>query len=91
MESKLNKEALLKFGEAFSDKVMEGSFGSSETISGAEILNLTPVKQINLFIIKDLFQTWRKEISKLKSPFFDYGSKSVQGALNELIMVLLSC
>lgn len=88
MESKLNKEALSRFGKAFRDKVIEDFFGSSDTISGAEILKLTPVKQINLFLLKDLFQAWRNETSKLKSPYFNYDGESVQVALNEFINVL---
>jgi len=88
MESKLNKEALAKFGKAFRDKIMEDFFGSSETISGEEILKLTPVKQINLFILKDLFQAWRIETSKLKSSYFNYDGESVRVALNEFMNVL---
>ncbi len=88
MESKLNKEALSRFGKTFCDKVMEDFFGSSDMLSGAEILNLTPVKQVNLFILKALFQAWRNETSKLKSPYFNYDSESVQVALNEFMNVL---
>ena len=88
MESKLNKEALSGFGKAFRDKVMEGFFGSSDTISGTEILNLTPVKQINLFILKALFQAWGNETSKLKSPYFNYDGEPVRVALNEFMNVL---
>jgi len=88
MESKLNKEALSRFGKAFRDKVMEDFFGSSDTISGDEILKLTPVKQINLFILKDLFQAWRNETNKLKSPYFKYDDESVRVALNEFMNVL---
>jgi len=88
MESKLNKEALSRFGKAFRDKVIEDFFGSSDTISGEEILNLTPVKQINLFILRDLFQGWRIETSKLKSAYFNYDVESVRVALNEFMNVL---
>ena len=88
MESKLNREALSRFGKVFREKVMKDFFGSSDTISGAEILNLTPVKQINLFILKALFQAWGNETSKLKSPFFNYDGESVRVALNEFMNVL---
>ncbi len=88
MESELNKEALSRFSKTFREKVMEDFFGSSDTISGEEILNLTPVKQINLFILRDLFQAWRIETSKLKSSYFNYDVESVRVALNEFMNVL---
>ncbi len=51
-------------------------------------MDLTAVRQINLFIIKILFERWGLEIDKLKSSYFNYDHPQVQSALNEFMNTL---
>ncbi len=46
-----------------------------------EIIHLTPVQQVNYFVLKELFQRWKSEINQLKSPYFDYDNDEVQASL----------
>ncbi|MEK6477750.1 hypothetical protein WJR50_09460 [Catalinimonas sp. 4WD22] len=81
MESKLKEEAVSHYSSAFSDKMQRQAFQYKEKLNGQDILGLTPLKQINLFVIKELFFHWKSEIEQLKSPYFNYQSEEVKSAL----------
>jgi hypothetical protein len=72
----------------FAEVICKEFFISKEAISGAEIINLTEVKQLNLFILRELYAEWQKETDKLKSPFFDYNEPEAKKALEDFMNVL---
>ncbi len=89
MQKKLNEDFIDSYCEKFAAKVTDSFFtGEKITITGKEILKITPSKQTNLFVIKLIFQYWQGESKKLESPFFNYESAAVQEALAELMNVL---
>ncbi|MBK5280019.1 MAG: hypothetical protein JJE09_14260 [Bacteroidia bacterium] len=88
MEDKINSKAVDKYSKAFADKVSGSFFSNKETISGPEILNLCQIRQVNLFVIRDLMRSWQKESQKLKSPYFNYNSNEVREALTQFQNVL---
>lgn len=55
------------------------------TISGKEILELSPYKQINLLIVRQLFSKWQTEMTRLKSPYFDFEHTEVKSALKSFM------
>ncbi len=88
MESKLNKEALREFGNRFSESVSAEFFKNRSTITGHQILNLTEIRQINLFIISKILDQWNVESSKLRSEYFNYDKPEVKKALNDFMNTL---
>ncbi len=88
MEEKLNWKAIDSYSLSFSGKLVESFFSGKPKISGKEILKLSPVKQVNLFVLDELLRAWKEESEKLKSPYFDYDAlevkESYQHFLNEL-------
>ena len=80
MESKLNSLAIDTYTSAFSDRVANDFFARHEKINGEQILKLSPVQQVNLFVIKNLFTAWQQESYRLRSPFFNYQNPKVQEA-----------
>ena len=80
MESKLNALGLETYSAAFTDRVANNFFARHEKISGEQILHISPVQQVNLFIIKNLFEAWQQEASRLRSPYFNYNHPKVQEA-----------
>ena len=80
MESKLNTLAIETYTKAFAERVTNDFFARNEKINGEQILKLTPVQQINLFIIRNLFESWQQEASRLRSPYFNYSHPKVQEA-----------
>lgn len=86
--SKLNTIAMARFSRDFSSIIIDDFFSRHKTISGQQIVTFSPVKQVNFFILKILFDQWQVETKKLKSPFFDYQKEEVSTALNTLVNTL---
>jgi hypothetical protein len=85
MDEKISLEAIALYGDAYADKVLKSFFASKEKISGQEILKLCNVQQVNLFVVRELFKTWREETKKVKSPYFDYENPEVKEALDNFM------
>lgn len=85
MDEKISLESISRYSEAYTEKVLEGFFKSKDKITGSEVLSLCNVQQVNLFVVRDLFKTWKEETKKLKSPYFDYESGEVKEAFETLM------
>ncbi len=88
LESKLNHEAIEAFAVSFSQKVCNSFFDEKDVVSGREIVEITPVKQVNYFVLKILFRQWQKETLRLQSPYFNYRNEEVRKALVGFMNVL---
>ena len=77
-----------QYSEQFSNIVVDNFFASNETIEGNSILSLTEIKQINLLIVKNLMISWRSELKKLESPYFNFKEPSVRKALTQFGNIL---
>ncbi len=89
MQKKLNEDFIDSYCEKFASKIMDSVFaGDKISITGQEILKVTPSKQTNLFVLKLIFSYWQGESKKLESPFFNYENESVQEALAEFMNIL---
>jgi hypothetical protein len=81
MEDKISLKAVEKYSAAFAKKVSESFYVGKERISGPDILNLCEIRQINLFVIRDLMKTWQQDSQKFRSPYFNYQAPEVKEAL----------
>jgi len=89
MQRKLNEDFIDSYCEKFASKVSAGFFVcTKKVISGKEILEVTPSKQVNFFVIKLLFRYWQEETKKLESPFFNYKHEEVRQAMIQFMNVL---
>ncbi len=88
MDEKISLEAIALYSDAYAEKMLERFFKEKKKISGQEILVFSDVQQVNLFVIRELFKTWREELKKLKSPYFDYAHPDVKEALDTFMNVL---
>lgn len=80
MDEKISLKAVDVYGEAFAAKVSDAFFSRKDRITGPEILTVTEIKQVNLFIIRELMVNWKHSMEKSKSPYFDYEAKEVKDA-----------
>ena len=75
MASKLNNNAVLAYAESFAKAVCSDFFTTHERITGSQLTDFCGVKQINLFIIKILFEKWQadnaKALTKIKNVFLN--------------------
>ncbi|MEM6526201.1 MAG: hypothetical protein AAF693_20565 [Bacteroidota bacterium] len=88
MENKLNREGIKNYSSRFAEKALSKFFESNEKITGEQLLEVQPIRQINLFVIKNLFREWQKETVRLKSPYFDYSNVEVSDALTNFMNIL---
>jgi hypothetical protein len=87
MDEKISLEAIALYGDTYADKVLKNFFSSKEKITGQEILTLCNVQQVNLFVVRELFKTWREDTRKLKSPYFNFENPEVKEALDNFMSV----
>ena len=88
MDEKISLKAVDQYSEMFAAKLASTFFDKLDKINGQQILQLSEIKQINLFIVRELLRTWKLENQKLKSPFFDYQAQEVKEALANFQRVL---
>ncbi|MEQ8477379.1 hypothetical protein [Fulvivirga sp.] len=88
MDNNLNRAGIKDYSTRYSKKLIDTYFKSNTSITGGDIKSLADISQINLFVIKNLFEEWQKETDNLKSDYFDYKSEQVKSALTEFMNVL---
>jgi hypothetical protein len=89
MDEKINLKAITQYSHEFAERLLNSYFDTRDVITGPEILRISELRQINLFIIYELFKTWKDENKRNRSPFFDYSDPEVREA-QELLMNSLS-
>ncbi len=88
MVRKLNRKAAEAYTEDFSSKVLDNFFSAHQAASGQDILELTPVQQVNLLIIQRLYQRWQEETRCLRSAYFNFEHPEVQESLQSFMNTL---
>ena len=88
MSFKINRNKLETYSQELTEKISDEFFKAKNRINGDEIRNLTAIPQINVFILFNLFERWKEETEKLKSPFFDYDCPAVSTALSNFLNIL---
>lgn len=87
-ESNINRKGIESYAGNFATKISDDFFKNIQKIHGKEILDFTPIPQVNAFILKMLLTEWKQEFSSLKSPYFNYENQEVQQALKAFMNVL---
>lgn len=81
----LDKSTIQSYGVALSEKLVTDFFSKKESIKGEEIVRFTEIEQLNFFILMNLFDRWKDEINRLKSPYFNYEEEEVALALKAFV------
>ncbi len=82
MDEKISIKALDDYSDDYASKVTAGFFAQDARITGPEILKLSGVAQVNLFVVSELLNAWKRELQKLRSPYFDYTHPDVAAELS---------
>jgi hypothetical protein len=88
MEDKYNQLRLERYSKELANMLCDRHFAAHDTINGPQLIGFTPVKQVNLFVIKELLLKWHHEMANLRSPYFDYEHEEVKEALLNFMNVL---
>jgi hypothetical protein len=85
MDEKISLESIARYSDSYSEKVLNEFFSGKAKITGPELLSLSTVQQVNLFVVGELFKSWKEETKKIQSPYFDYENPEVKEALENLM------
>jgi hypothetical protein len=88
MDERLSLKAVEDYSEEFASKVAASFFLKKDKITGPEILKLSSIHQVNLFVIRELLRAWHHEGQKLRSPYFDYNAPEVKEEMERFQNVL---
>ncbi|TDE11990.1 hypothetical protein [Dyadobacter psychrotolerans] len=81
MSNSLNSIALNQYAARFSTTVLNEVYRSQDIVTGAQLLKLTPVRQVNLGMLNRLFEQWKSNAESFRSVFFDFDNDEVKQAL----------
>ena len=86
--SAVNLQALQEYSERFSREVCNRFFTEHEKVEGQQLSRFSSVKQVNLFMVRILFEKWQEEAARLQSPYFNYAATEVKKSFNQLMKAL---
>ncbi len=81
----LSPEAVKTYAEQFTEKVIADAYPDAGSLTGEDLLKLTPVRQVNIGILNQLADRWEKTAQAFESPYFDFGHPEVREALRHLL------
>lgn len=84
----LNTTAVPTLSKQMSQSLCQKSFQNYAKIDGEQLISLTNSRQVNSFIIRSLFNQWKKEVERLESPYFDFKHEKVKAAVKQFMNVL---
>ena len=61
----MKKNNLESFLQSVLEKIKNNSLIKNDNFSGKEILEFTEIYQVNLFILKKIFEEWEQNIEKI--------------------------
>ncbi|AUD07265.1 hypothetical protein [Spirosoma pollinicola] len=88
MSNKFNANALTEYSKSYARRIASDFYQQHASINGQQILSLTPINQINLFIISSLSDKWQADAAKFRSPYFDFKDADVEEALRNFMNVV---
>ena len=88
MSNKFNANVLAEYSKSYARRIASDFYQHHATISGQQILSLTPINQINLFVISTLSDKWQADSAKFRSPYFDFTNADVEEALRNFMNVV---
>ena len=84
----MKKNNLESFLQSVLEKIKKHSLIKNNNFSGNEILEFTEIHQVNLFILKKIFEEWEQNIEKNKSSYFNYDDEKVISISREYSNIL---
>ena len=90
MNDKYSLAKCAQYGRRLAARLCDQHFGSQPdaTLDGPAVLRFTPVRQLNLLVVRQLLGQWQAETARLRSAYFDFEAEPVQTALTQFMNVL---
>jgi len=90
MNDKYSLAKCAQYGRRLAARLCDQHFGPqpNATLDGPAVLRFTPVRQLNLLVVRQLLGQWQAETARLRSAYFDFEAEPVQAALTQFMNVL---
>ena len=90
MNDKYSPAKCAQYGRRLAARLCEQHFRSPAAVAldGPALLKFTPVRQVNLLVLRQLLTQWQAESARLRSPYFNFDAAPVQAALAQLMSTL---
>ena len=90
MNDKYSLTKCAQYGRRLAARLCDQHFGPQPeaTLDGPAVLKFTPVRQLNLLVVRQLLGQWQAETARLRSVYFDFEAAPVQAALTQFMNVL---
>ncbi|MGV3540437.1 MAG: hypothetical protein ACO1OQ_11540 [Rufibacter sp.] len=88
MEDKYNQLHLQQYSQRLAQRLSDDHFSTHEAVTAQQLVSFTPIKQVNLYMIRELLTLWNHEMANLRSPYFDFEHPEVKDALVQFMNVL---
>ncbi|GAC1374508.1 MAG: hypothetical protein NVSMB30_17550 [Hymenobacter sp.] len=90
MNDKYSLAKCAQYGRRLAARLCDQHFGSPSAapLDGPAVLQFTPVRQLNLLVVRQLLGQWQAETARLRSVYFDFEAAPVQAALAQFMNVL---
>ncbi|TPG60161.1 hypothetical protein [Hymenobacter nivis] len=90
MNDKYSPAKCAQYGRRLAARLCDQHFGAqpTATLDGPALLRFTPVRQLNLLVLRQLLTQWQAEAERLRSPYFDFDAAPVQASLAQLMNTL---
>lgn len=90
MQDKYSLAKCEQYGRRLASRLCQQYFGPQPdaTLDGPALLKLTPVRQLNLLVVRQLLGRWQQEAQQLRSPYFSFEAEPVRAALTQFMNVL---
>ena len=90
MQDKYSLAKCEQYGRRLATRLSQQFFGPqpAATLDGPALLQLTPIRQVNLLVLHQLLGRWQQEANALRSPYFDFNAAPVRAALGQFMNVL---
>jgi hypothetical protein len=90
MNDKYSLTKCAQYGSRLAARLCDQHFGPqpTTTLDGPAILKFTPIRQLNLLVVRQLLGQWQAETARLRSPYFNFEAPPVQAALTQFMNVL---
>lgn len=79
---------LNQFVNAITQSLLKGKEFPEGVISGEEILEFAAHKQVNHFVLFQIYQDWNAHLQKLSHPYFDFTAPDVRQGLRQFLNIL---
>ena len=90
MNDKYSLAKCAQYGRRLAARLCDQHFVTQPdaTLDGPAVLRFTPLRQLNLLVVRQLLGQWQAETARLRSAYFNFEAEPVQAALTQFMNVL---